>query len=128
MDIVKPLTSIYFVRSKASDSVKNLGVWLDMHLNMQKHISNTCKSSFYMLYNLRHIRRYLSQQDTETLDCLVFPCRSSRAKGIHWYTYSSIRNAARESWAQRYRTIKAAKVDHPGAQRTPEYDLEGGER
>ena len=38
-----------------------------MHLNMQKHISNTCKSSFYMLYNLRHIRRYLSQQDTETL-------------------------------------------------------------
>jgi hypothetical protein len=66
------------------------------------------------------------EQDAQTLDCLVFPCRSSRAKGIHWYTYHSVRNAARESWAQRYRTIKAALADHPEAQRAPEYDLEGG--
>ena len=73
-------------------------------------------------------RRFIVvEQDAYTLDCLVFPCRSSRAKGIDWYTYRSIRNAARESWAQRYRTIKAALDEHPEAQRAPEYDLEGGE-
>jgi hypothetical protein len=73
-------------------------------------------------------RRFIVvEQDTKTLDCLVFPCRSSRAKGIHWYTYCSIRYAARESWAQRYRTIKAALAEHPEAQRAPEYDLEGSE-
>ena len=72
-------------------------------------------------------RRFIIvEQDSETLDCLVFPCRSSRDKGIDWYTYSSIRNAARESWAQRYRTIKAALAEHPESQRAPEYDLEGG--
>ena len=52
---------------KPSSTVKNLGVWLDSCLNMEKHISNTCKSAFYMLYNLRHIRRYLSQEDAENL-------------------------------------------------------------
>ncbi len=66
------------------------------------------------------------QQNTETLDCLVYPCLSSRAKGIDWYTYSSIRNAARESWAQRYRTIKDALAAYPEAERAPEYDLDGG--
>ena len=70
-------------------------------------------------------RRFIIvEQDTDTLECLVFPCRSSQAKGIHWYTYSSIRGAARESWAKRYRTIKAALAEHPEAQRAPEYDLE----
>ena len=68
------------------------------------------------------------EQNTETLDCLVFPCQSSRAKGIDWYTYSSIRNAARESWAQRYRTIKAALAEHPEAQRAPDYDPQGAEQ
>ena len=68
------------------------------------------------------------EQDTETLECLVFPCRSSRAKGINGYTYRSISNAARESWAQRYRTIKAALEEHPEAVRAPEHDLEGGEQ
>ena len=72
-------------------------------------------------------RRFIIvEQNTENLDCLVFPCRSSRAKGINGYTYSSIRNAARESWAQRYRTIKAALAEHPEAQRAPEHDLDGG--
>jgi len=74
-------------------------------------------------------RRFvIVEQNTETPDCLVFPCRSSRAKGIHWYTYSSIRSAARESWAQRYRTVKSALAEHPEAQRAPEYDLEGGDQ
>ena len=72
-------------------------------------------------------RRFIIvEQNTETLDCMVLPCQSSRAKGIDWYTYSSIRNAARESWAQRYRTIKAALAENPKAERAPEYDIGGG--
>ena len=66
------------------------------------------------------------EQNTETLECLVLPCRSSQAKGVRWYTYNSIRGAARESWAKRYRTIRAALAEHPEAQRATEYDLKGG--
>jgi len=71
-------------------------------------------------------RLIVVEQNTETLECLVLPCRSSQAKGVHWYTYNSIRGAAGEHWAQRYRTIKAALAEHPEAQRAPEYDLDGG--
>ncbi len=66
------------------------------------------------------------EQNTDTLDCRVLPCRSSQDKGIQWYTYPSIRGAAGEHWAKRYRTIKAALAEHPEAQRAPEYDLAGG--
>ena len=50
-----------------SNTVRNLGVWFDTCLNMETHISNTCKAAFYMLYNLRRIRKYLDQNNAETL-------------------------------------------------------------
>ena len=31
------------------------------------HISKTCNSAFYYLYNLRHIRKYLSKDNPKTL-------------------------------------------------------------
>jgi len=74
-------------------------------------------------------RRFIIvEQDADTLDCRVLPCRSSQGKGIRWYTYPSVRGAAGEHWAKRYRTIRAALAEHPEAQRAPEYDLEGGEK
>ena len=53
---------------KPSSVVKNLGSWFDSKLNMLVHINKTCSSSFFYLYNLRRIRKYLTRQDTE---CLV---------------------------------------------------------
>ena len=52
---------------KSSNTVRNLGVWFDTTLNMETHISKVCKAAFFMLYNLRHIRKYLDQESTETL-------------------------------------------------------------
>ena len=45
-----------------SKEVKNLGVWLDPSLTMNTHINKTCSIAFYHLYNLRRIRKYLSQE------------------------------------------------------------------
>ena len=61
------------------------------------------------------------EQNTETMECLVVPCLG---EGRYYYTHQTIRSAARESWAKRYRTIKAALTGHPEAQRAPEYDPE----
>ena len=36
--------------------VKNLHCWLDSHLNMSKHVTSVCKSAFFLLHNIRHIR------------------------------------------------------------------------
>ena len=48
-------------------SATNLGSWFDSKLTMAIHISKTCNSAFYYLYNLRRIRKYLSKDNTKTL-------------------------------------------------------------
>jgi len=39
-----------------SDNIKILGVTLDCHLSLDKHISSICKSAYYHIWSLRHIR------------------------------------------------------------------------
>ena len=48
-------------------SARNLGTCFDSHMEMSVHISKTCSSAFYYLYNIRHIRKYLSKEHTEQL-------------------------------------------------------------
>ena len=48
-------------------SARNLGTRFDTHLDMRTHITKTCSSTFYYLYNVRHIRKYLSRESTEKL-------------------------------------------------------------
>ena len=43
-----------------SASGKNLGVVFDSSLNFRKHISQTCRLSFYYIRDLRRIRKSLS--------------------------------------------------------------------
>ena len=52
---------------KPSKEVKNLGVCLDPSLTMNTHINKTCSIAFHHLYNLRRIRKYLSQESVEVL-------------------------------------------------------------
>ena len=50
-----------------ADVVKDLGVWFDSSLTMTTHINKTSASAFFYLYNIRHIRKFLSRQHTEIL-------------------------------------------------------------
>ena len=52
-----------------SPSVRILGTWLDSYLSMDINITKTCacSSAFYYLYKIRHIRKYLSRSNTESL-------------------------------------------------------------
>ena len=43
-------------------AARNLGAWLDSHLDMSTHVSKTCRSACYYLYNIRHIRKFLSRE------------------------------------------------------------------
>ena len=44
-----------------SNHIKVLGVTLDSHLSFDKHISSTCKSAFYHIRALRHIRSAITE-------------------------------------------------------------------
>lgn len=46
---------------------RNLGSWFDSKLSMTNHITKICGPSFYYLYYIRRIRRYLSMKSAESL-------------------------------------------------------------
>ena len=46
---------------------RNLGTWFDSNLNLQEQIHETCKFGFFHLYNIRRMRKYLSQESARTL-------------------------------------------------------------
>ena len=48
-----------------SQIVKNLGILMDCNLKFHKQV--LCKTSFYFLYNIRKIRKYLTKDVTATL-------------------------------------------------------------
>ena len=50
-----------------SQIVKNLGTLMDSNLKFHKQINNRCKWSYYFLYNIRKIRKYLTKDSTATL-------------------------------------------------------------
>ena len=50
-----------------SDSVKNLGVYLDKYLNFDLHISKIVSHSYMLLKKIGSIRKFLDMKQTETL-------------------------------------------------------------
>ena len=41
--------------------------WFDSNLDMLSHVNNICSSSFYYIYNIHRIRKYLSHQTAISL-------------------------------------------------------------
>ena len=60
---------------KPSHNVRNLGVLFDTQLNMESQIISVCKSAYYMIYNLRRIRKYFDQDSMKTV---VHACITSK--------------------------------------------------
>ena len=54
--------------------VKNLGVWFDQHMTMNDHIGKVCSKAFYSLYNLRQIRKYLTDDTCKILIHALVTC------------------------------------------------------
>ena len=50
-----------------TDSVKNIGVIMDKHLNMKEHILAACRTANFHIYNIGRICRYLSRDAHEKL-------------------------------------------------------------
>ena len=55
------------IHSKQADSVKNLGVEMNKHLNYQKHIVNKCNKMHWNLSKIRNLRLHLSVKNATQL-------------------------------------------------------------
>ena len=51
----------------ATSSAKDLGVLLDDTLQMKDHVRNICRKSFFGIYKIGYIRKYLDRKSTERL-------------------------------------------------------------
>ena len=63
---------------------KNLGSWFDSRLSMATHIKKICASSFYYIYDIRGIRKCLTQQSTETLVHASITSRLEYCNGLFY--------------------------------------------
>jgi hypothetical protein len=55
------------VNIKPAESVRDLGAWFDKNMSMDVHVGKVCSKAFRGLYNIRQIRKFLSQEATKTL-------------------------------------------------------------
>lgn len=65
-----------------SDSVKTLGVTLDSMLTFRMHVTNLCRSCFYHIRAIRHIRSALTKDMSKTLACALVSSRLDYANAI----------------------------------------------
>jgi len=59
------------VHIKTSDCVKSLGVLIDSTISFDQHVNKICKSSYYHIKALRHIRKLLSDDTARTITCAM---------------------------------------------------------
>ena len=67
--ITPPIEGIHVAGEyiEVSSNARNIGATFDTHMNLEKHVMNTCKTAFYHLRNATRIRNCLSQDETEIL-------------------------------------------------------------
>src|SRR6218665_717004 len=65
-----------------SDTVKTLGVTLDSKLTFRPRITNFCKSCFYHIRAIRHIRSALTKGMSQTIACSLVSSRLDYANSL----------------------------------------------
>ena len=56
------------------DNVKNLGVFFDKHLTMEKQVNNMCRNAYFNIRNISKIRNSLDKENTKIIvNALVNP-------------------------------------------------------
>ena len=48
-------------------TAKNLGCWFDAKLDFNTHVTKCCKASFFHIFNIRRIRKFLTRETTQIL-------------------------------------------------------------
>ena len=84
-----------------SDEVKNVGVWLDQNLNLDKHINKIVSHCYKLLKDLGRIRNVLSQKHAEMLVHAIITSRLDYCNSLYFnisksnlYKLQKVQNAA----------------------------------
>jgi len=85
-----PLTDVNVAGSivPLTDTVKLLGVTIDRHLTFDSHVQNVCKSAYYHIRALKHIRSSLSTDMAKTVASALVNSRLDYANSVLYNTSS----------------------------------------
>ena len=50
-----------------ANSARDLGTWMGRSLTLQDHINKACRAAYFRIYNIRHIRTFLTKETTQIL-------------------------------------------------------------
>ena len=84
------------VNIKPAESVRDLRAWFDKNMSMDVHVGKVYSKAFRGLYNIRQIRKSLSQEATKTLVHAFITSHASRLLsnsllfGIPQYQYQRL--------------------------------------
>ena len=95
-----------------SDVVRNIGAYIDKHLNMDKHVNNICKGAWMHLRNIGKLRPFL---DNSSCEKLVHAFVSSKIDSNNGLLYGITKDKIHK--IQRVQNAAARIVS-----RTPKYD------
>ena len=65
-----------------ADSIKTLGVTVDSNLTFKNHVESICQSGYYHLKALKHIMKYINENDANTLACAFVHARLDYANSL----------------------------------------------
>ena len=79
-----PVSSVNIAGSTIpiSSSIKTLGVTLDSYLSLNQHVSSVCKSSYFHLRALRHIRSVLTEDMAKSIAVTLVSSRLDYANSV----------------------------------------------
>ncbi len=72
------------VAIKPSMFVKSLGVTLDKHLSFNEQVDNVCKSAYFHIRALRHIRESLPDDVAKTVACSIVSSRLDYCNALYY--------------------------------------------
>ena len=100
-----------------SSEVKNVGVWLDKHLNLDKHVNHIVSHCYKLLKDIGRIRNILSKKHTETLVHAVISSRLDYCNSLYFnmsksnlYKLQKVQNAAARLVAQKNKRQSASQM------------------
>jgi hypothetical protein len=73
----------------AADSTKILGVTLDQHLTMNKHVNEVCRAAYYHIRSLRQVRRSIPTDVANAIACSLVSSRLDYANATLYGTSQS---------------------------------------
>ena len=83
-----------------SDSVRNLGFYIDKHLSMKEHMNFICKTAFLEIRRISTIRHYLTDNAIKTLVSLLLYALTTAT--LSWLVSLSL-------WAANFRDLKTVQ-------------------